>query len=203
MKKPSTNTRGLIEKGQKNTSTARVKSNNKSTFKCFINMQEEILVLILSGEGGAVTDDPERAEVTVLFFLLQPSLKRSAGNRWPTTAGTGAEPQMTTLLPGISPRDFSQGFHGVLAKLVPGAAKHPQLLSQDLHPQHCNGPFWLPSQSARQDTQDVLQVPLPKIWDDLLSQKKLTWNGRQENKMELNILLPFQRWNKASKGKNS
>lgn len=105
-KNPSTNTQGLIEKGQKNMSTVRVKSNNKSTFKCFINMQEEILVLILSGEGGAVTDDPERAEVTVLFFLLQPSLKRSAGNRWPTTAGTGAEPHMTTLLPGISPRDF-------------------------------------------------------------------------------------------------
>lgn len=40
-----------------------------------------------------------------------------------------------------SPRDFSQGFHGALAKLVPGAAKHPQLLSQ-----HCNGPFWLSSQ---------------------------------------------------------
>lgn len=59
-----------MRKARKNTSTVHVKSNNKSTFKCFINMQEEILVLILGGKGGAVTDDPVRAKVTVLFFLL-------------------------------------------------------------------------------------------------------------------------------------
>lgn len=58
------------EEGQQCISIVHIKSNNKSTFKCFINKQEETLVLILSGKGGLLTDDPMRVKVTVLFFLL-------------------------------------------------------------------------------------------------------------------------------------
>lgn len=71
MKKKTAQTHG----GQKwvrptRISIAHIKSNNKSTFKCFIKKQEETLVLIVSGKGGLLTADPTRAKVTVLFFLL-------------------------------------------------------------------------------------------------------------------------------------
>lgn len=186
MKKTSTNTRGQIEKGQKNTSTVCVKSKTKSTFKCFINMQEEILVLIVGGRGGAVTDDPVRAEVTGLFFLLQPSLKRSAGNRWPTTAGTGAEPADDNT----SPRDFSQGFLPGIS-WGSGQSTHsqtgscPRISISTAAMVHSSFlPKVLLNIAPDKTLKMCLKVNFPQIWDELASQenshemagKKMRWS---------------------------
>lgn len=112
------------------------------------------------------------------------------------------------FLPGISPRDFvglcpswCQGQQSTDSQAAP-APGSPLLQWSIL----ASFPKGLLNPAPSKKLKMCFKVPFPKIWEernDLAFSEKLTWPGREDNKMELNILLLLQRGNQANKGKNN